>query len=82
MLKEDIFFHILKVVIIYNAVQNGWKIKRINNKSFILKKKKRDDNSFNLTDFLDKITPSDVGIKKILRTETSQVHLGTCAPRR
>ena len=69
MLNEHIFFNILKVVIIYNAVQNGWRIKRINNKSFILKKKKEDEDCFVLEEFINKIAPNETEINKLFENE-------------
>ena len=52
---KDSIIDIVKVLVIYNAIQLGWKVKKIDEKSFEFKKEKSKITNFNLENFVDTI---------------------------
>jgi hypothetical protein len=55
-MNKETIFGIFIVMILTNVMKKGWKIKKINNKEYILSLKKQNVTDFDLGKFIDKIT--------------------------
>jgi hypothetical protein len=54
-MHKSVIIYILQIATIYNAISDGWHIRRINNKSFEFSKKISNCNEFDLNCFIDKL---------------------------
>jgi hypothetical protein len=53
---QYIVMYILQIMTICNAIKEGWKVKKIDNKTYEFKKNNFNYDEFNLEEFINKIT--------------------------
>jgi|AntRauTorckE6833_2_1112554.scaffolds.fasta_scaffold18307_2 hypothetical protein len=54
--NKSIVIYIIQIVAIYHAINQGWKIKKIGNRTYELSKNISDTCNFNLKNFINQIT--------------------------
>ena len=58
-INKDILIYILQIVTLYNAISLGWRIKKINCKTYELTKQINNIETFNFNDFCESIVSYD-----------------------
>ena len=62
---KEYIFNVFKIIVLYNAVLNGYRIKKISNNSFELKIKDNIDVPFNLKKMIDDLVSDNTDIKTL-----------------
>ena len=69
-MDDTLTLYIFKLVILFNAYSMGWEIRKINDKSYELRKKISKQKDFNLEKFINKIIKHPMNINDIIQNNT------------
>lgn len=62
---KEYIFNIFKIIILYNAALNGYRIKKLSNNSFELKIKDDKCNNYDLKKFIDELVSDNTDLKTL-----------------
>ena len=64
-MNNSAYLKIFQIIVLYNAMKNGWDVKKVGKNIYELKKRNENVFDFNLKKFIDKITIEPIDYRNI-----------------